>query len=391
MQFADVLKTIFEKIAGFFDVFDLSFFVAGSIALAALTMEVHLLERADYAETKDKYEREQRLRLSAYHDAEGKKTALQNGIAALKVERAELQKSWETRADALVTAKEDDRARLERAVVLTRMDLERTRGRIRDHEERLIVATSLAARKKAISEIERETPVPIVERFVLDANLLLLVVGVYVAGLICFAVGRRIRAIPERFEKTWLLKRAYREPRAQRLENTLNTSIESHGLQDVSVLDPYLRESGDEDKNNEAGAPRKIGSPNHASALYGRLWVLLRESKSKESYALVRRYWVLAATYDGVATALLFWCAVLGLWILGVGTGRPPFGVILALAGVILVLFVVSILCYSEAQKFNDTQAYELMHTLAHVREPSTTPAPASPAGPAGATPSPPS
>lgn len=45
--------------------------------------------------------------------------------------------------------------------------------------------------------------------------------------------------------------------------------------------------------------------------LYERLWVDIRESrKHATSFSLLSRYWVMAATYDGVATSCLIWTLV---------------------------------------------------------------------------------
>ncbi len=67
-NFLEVFKTIFEKIGNFFDIFDLSFFVAGVICLGALATEVHLVERADLANLKTRFEEETR---SAQRDLSG--------------------------------------------------------------------------------------------------------------------------------------------------------------------------------------------------------------------------------------------------------------------------------------------------------------------------------
>jgi hypothetical protein len=37
-ELGEALKLIFEKIAGFFDIFDLSFFVSGAVSFAALLL-----------------------------------------------------------------------------------------------------------------------------------------------------------------------------------------------------------------------------------------------------------------------------------------------------------------------------------------------------------------
>ena len=52
--FADAFKKVFEKLATFFDIIDLSFFVAGSLAFAAIAMHVDHRERSmdgEYLET----------------------------------------------------------------------------------------------------------------------------------------------------------------------------------------------------------------------------------------------------------------------------------------------------------------------------------------------------
>lgn len=103
----------------------------------------------------------------------------------------------------------------------------------------------------------------------------LLVVIAYFAGLLCFAIGRWVRASIFGLSLDDFRKRA-------------------GPLRDVAQFsDLYL------DGELRAGRDRQ---------LYDRLWVLLRTlPELRESFALVKRYWVLSATFDGLMVAVLLW------------------------------------------------------------------------------------
>jgi hypothetical protein len=101
----------------------------------------------------------------------------------------------------------------------------------------------------------------------------------YVLGLMCFAGGRLMRPKnPAIFAARF------------------KAAIEDHGL--AAAYGGYFG-----------------GRAGDADRLYNRLWAEMRQNAAlAPSFALVRRYWVMAAAYDGMALALVVWWGVLGYW-----------------------------------------------------------------------------
>lgn len=103
-----------------------------------------------------------------------------------------------------------------------------------------------------------------------------LAVACYSCGLLSFAAGR---VFTRRF-------------RMKHFPALLKEALSGHGLDDS--VKSYL------------------GSDEKLWRLYERLWVEVRHAqKYVTSFSLLRRYWVMAATYDGVAISCLAWTVVL--------------------------------------------------------------------------------
>jgi hypothetical protein len=163
-----------------------------------------------------------------------------------------------------------------------------------------------------------------------------LVIACYVAGLVCFAVGRwirmgwRSRSSEKRFHKWFVFV------------------LDGHGLTGVPPFNEYLA------RKETRGDWR----------LYVRLWADVRQSSPlAASFSLLRRYWVMAATYDGVAIALVVWAATLVGCAFGVA-GAKPIDKWLALP-LTLVLLVCAVACSREAGRFVDYQVEELVASIA--------------------------
>lgn len=163
-----------------------------------------------------------------------------------------------------------------------------------------------------------------------------LIVGTYVLGLICFATGRWTRL-------RW---------RATRLEvgDRFSDYLQGHGLTTVSPFSDYLG--------------RKAGV-----RLYVRLWAEVRQSpRTAASFALLRRYWVMAATYDGLVVALVVWAVAVILCVFGVGYSSsrvdPAFGVPAA-----ILLLIAARMCAVEAGQYVDNQMEEIVASIAAVRD----------------------
>jgi len=166
-----------------------------------------------------------------------------------------------------------------------------------------------------------------------------LVIACYVAGLVCFAVGRWIRM-------GWRWRSA-----EKRFYSWFVRVLEGHGLTNASPAKEYL------ERKQARGDWR----------LYVRLWAEVRQSSClAASFSLLRRYWVMAATYDGVGIALMLWAVTLIGCVLGVAGAKPIdrwLGIPLACA-----LGVSAIACSREAGRYVDYQVEELVASIAASR-----------------------
>jgi hypothetical protein len=108
---------------------------------------------------------------------------------------------------------------------------------------------------------------------------LAIVIACYVCGLVCFSLGRPLNRV--------LFRRRV-------LDNLLHRSIKVHQLT-FPRMSSYL-ESGNEE----------------LWRLYIRLWQQLAAKHARSvSFSHLSRYWAMAAIYDSLAVALLFWAAVI--------------------------------------------------------------------------------
>jgi hypothetical protein len=101
--------------------------------------------------------------------------------------------------------------------------------------------------------------------------------------------------------------------------------------------------------------------------LYIRLWTEVRQvERLSPSFLLLKRYWVMAATYDGLAVALLLWSLLLTCWAFGwVGSQRLPLGIVIPVVPITLLL---ARGCLAEADRYSENQAEELVASIAAER-----------------------
>jgi hypothetical protein len=159
----------------------------------------------------------------------------------------------------------------------------------------------------------------------------------YWSGMICFAIGRWIRT------HLILTNRNF--------DKNFKSILESHGLTNQEPYKSYLARDG-----------RGLKS------LYNRMWAELREAKHlTNSMSLCRRYWVLAATYDGVAFAAVVWMAVIAFWKFGVLPLLPLSWQSFILLETIFGLAFYA--CLREAGRCKMHQIEELTASLALPRE----------------------
>jgi hypothetical protein len=157
-------------------------------------------------------------------------------------------------------------------------------------------------------------------------NALMFLVACYVLGLICFAFGRMMRP-----KKSSLFAADFK------------SIVERHGLGPRYSL--YLSDR-----------------PGDAMLLYNRFWAMARQIAALgPSFTLVRRYWSMAATYDGVLAALMVWWAVFLYWCLD-PVAHPPL--ILRMIP-LFVLPVAIFICRREAGRLTRFQMEELVASIA--------------------------
>jgi len=161
----------------------------------------------------------------------------------------------------------------------------------------------------------------------------------YLSGLICFALGRWLRGMVLGAQKGF--------------DRTFRAVLDAHGLDEFAPYKPYLERKS-----------RGLHS------LYVRMWAELRETPDlAPSMALCKRYWVMAATYDGVAFALLIWIGSIILWKSGLLPAAPPTDQSFLL--ILMILCFAFYGCLREASRYKLNQIEELTATLAmhHGRE----------------------
>jgi hypothetical protein len=81
------------------------------------------------------------------------------------------------------------------------------------------------------------------------------------------------------------------------------------------------------------------------------------------SLIFLNRYWGMAATYDGIAFAMILWIVALGVksWV------QPSMPPVLSVV-LLLTLVVLTYACFREAARFVNFQMEELVATIAAQR-----------------------
>jgi hypothetical protein len=170
-----------------------------------------------------------------------------------------------------------------------------------------------------------------------------ILMGCYLLGLVCFAAGRLVR--------TGFYTRRRQDSSQTRFAVDFPALLKAHGLDEEEPFKTYIA-------RGEAGTWR----------LYTRLWAEVREKRHPSpSVSLLNRYWVMAATYDGLTVATGVWLLVVAAWSLGLGVASPLDGY--AGTAAIVLLVVVGLACRHEAERYTRYQAEELVATIAAMRK----------------------
>lgn len=175
----------------------------------------------------------------------------------------------------------------------------------------------------------------------------ILIVAAHTSGLACFAAGRLVRR---------LLTGALRRPPP--IDGLLPQLID-HGViaKSTTVAGKY-RYTG---KVDIPWLARYIEPEPQPYSLYARMWAEVRQQERLlPSFSLVRRYWVFAATLDGLFVALLVWSMFLVPHEGGVDVGYLPSA--LTLAG--------AMICLWEARRYAKVQVEEIVGSVVHAYDP---------------------
>jgi hypothetical protein len=177
------------------------------------------------------------------------------------------------------------------------------------------------------------------------AGVFALVLGSYVLGLVCFAVGRPLRTAVER-------KRRRSGPPDHEV---FHLALVQQGLSAESKAGEALR--------RYFGHGAEAADPGVRMAMYTRMWAHVRcYPELSQSFSLLNRYWVLSASYDGLAIAGLVW--LLPVWKGFYAAPGLKSGGWAALwtAAIVLVLLA----CWHRAREYKRYQIEELVATVAH-------------------------
>lgn len=163
------------------------------------------------------------------------------------------------------------------------------------------------------------------------------IAGSYIMGLLCFAAGR------------WLRRAIFGRPWQVNFEARLEQAMRAHGLDEEPSLARYFE--------------RKTKGRD----LYPRLWAEVRQADHlRESFDLLRSYWVRAAVYDGLLCVLVIWGFAIGLALFepnGLKNAREVGGAILGCLAIGLAT------CSREAARSEEYQIDEIVATLAYARD----------------------
>lgn len=168
----------------------------------------------------------------------------------------------------------------------------------------------------------------------------------YIVGLINFASGRWIRVIFYGIKDKKYPKRNH----DKRSDEFLEEIIKAHNLSENIIFKDYLN------RNDSRGIWR----------LYVRLWALIRkDDQFVNSLSLLKRYWVMAATYDGLSTSSLITLLLLIDSTFGIVISKPIL-ISMKLGFItIAITLIIMIVCIREAKRYSDYQKEEIIATIA--------------------------
>jgi hypothetical protein len=163
----------------------------------------------------------------------------------------------------------------------------------------------------------------------------------YVLGLLCFTVGRSLR------QSGWVVRRP------ESMESLLCGELSNFGV----TLDSFVPGLA----SPAATMTRRDGS----EPLYNLCWARIRHSESsKGSLRLLTRYWVLAATCDGIAASLILWYATVLCLIFTGPQISPVWQIVFSVSGLLATRKLIALL-FRESIRCKINQIREIASTIA--------------------------
>jgi hypothetical protein len=176
-------------------------------------------------------------------------------------------------------------------------------------------------------------------------QIILLLFACYVNGLIFFAAGRLMRRAISRIF-------AGKGGKGSNFDGFFLRVLQAHGLADQQPFKEYI------DRSASRGIWR----------LYVRLWAEARQvERLAPSFVLLKRYWVMSATYDGLAVALFLWIAFIGRWLAGFKHASASMSLDVAIP-VMVCLGILAVGCLVESGRYLEYQVEELVASIAAER-----------------------
>lgn len=168
------------------------------------------------------------------------------------------------------------------------------------------------------------------------------IMAAYILGLLCFTIGR------------WARKDFRREAYDKEFNRLMEENIVAHKIGDLIDYKVYFSQT----------------NVNYNS-LYVRMWADLREIKDyRTSLSIVNRYWVMSATYDGLAVACFVWLSAFEYWWWKNGIipknityNEGIYYIVYVLTTLIFV--IISYRCSCEASRYSKNQIEEVIATIA--------------------------
>jgi len=168
----------------------------------------------------------------------------------------------------------------------------------------------------------------------------------YINGLIAFATGRWIRMGPWAYI---ISKRKKKKNRFDLFDAYFFRMINAHGLNNNIMVKEYL------DRKEFRGTWR----------LYVRLWAVIRENKKyANSLSHIKRYWVMAATYDGLSIFLFIAILIIADFGFGIVAEKLISNIWVVVPTIVILLFAF-FACIREADRYVEYQIEEIIATFA--------------------------